>query len=277
MSKVLLIDSSFILFKTVPNKVQTPEEKKQGIELIKKSYLEICNLIDWYIIEKIMKPTKCEDFIGYLDGKGNFRKEIAPNTYKVGRSTELPHLFNEAKEYMIKHWGFVKTDGIEAEDAVGITLNSEKHKDKEFIIVGQDHDLKQLEGIHFNPVKGDNGEWKTINKEDAKYFFNIQQIMGCSTDKVVGLKKGVGEKTAIKKLDGIPLEKQQLYILKLFIEEYGDYNGVLKFTENYRLLKILEEKEGFSFPEIQNLTELSKSGRLFSIEPTKDEDIIYNI
>ena len=77
---------------------------------------------------------------------------------------------------------------------------------------------------------------------------------------MVGLKKGVGFAKAAKLLEGFELPFQNQRILRLFIEEYGEYDGIVNFAKNYQLLKILREKEGFEIPEFQKV-----------ISPTKEE------
>ena len=252
MSK-LLIDSDFILWKILPNKKQTPEEIEKYGDYSQRTFEDICNGLDWFINDKILIPTKATEYIGFLGGYGNFRKEIAPTTYKANRvDMELPKWFSEAKDYLVDRWKFIKVDNMESEDAVGICLT--KYPDS--IIVRVDHDLDQLPGIHYNPVKE---EFKEITQQEADYFFAIQNLAGCSTDKVVGLKKGVGETKAMQLLCTTPtcnslFEK----ILQLFIKEYGEYNGIVNFSKNYQLLKILREKEGFEIPEFTKVTNSSE-------------------
>lgn len=72
----------------------------------------------------------------------------------------------------------------------------------------------------------------------------------CSTDKVRGLKKGIGPKTAEKMLSEIHFSEYINRILKYYIEEYGEYKGIEEFYIQYKLLKILREKEDFIIPEL---------------------------
>ena len=251
MSK-LLIDSDLILWKILPNKKQTPEEIEKYGDYSQRTFEDICNGLDWFINEKILLPTSATEYIGFLGGYGNFRKEIAPTTYKANRvDMEFPRWFSEAKEYLVDKWKFIKVDGIEAEDAVGICLT--KYPDA--IIVGQDHDLLQLPGTMYNPVKE---TWNIFDQYEADWWFSVQQLSGCATDKVIGLKKGVGEKTAYKLLYGFELPSHPQRILQLFINEYGEYNGIVNYSKNYQLLKILREKEGFEIPEFTKVINSSE-------------------
>ena len=251
MSK-LLIDSDFIIWKILPNKKQTPEEIEKYGDYSQRTFEDICNGLDWFITEKILIPTKATEYIGFLGGYGNFRKEIAPTTYKANRiDMELPKWFSEAKDYLVDKWKFIKVDGMESEDAVGVCLT--KYPDA--IIVGVDHDLLQLSGTHYNPV---NETWSTFTEFEAGTWFNKQQLAGCQTDKVVGLKKGVGFAKASKLLENVCLVDQPMQILSLFIEEYGEYDGIVNYAKNYQLLKILREKEGFVIPEFTKVNNSSE-------------------
>jgi hypothetical protein len=249
----LLIDADFILWKILPNKKQTPEEIEQYGDYSQRTLEDIQNGLDWFINDKILTPTNADEYIGFLGGYGNFRKEIAPTTYKANRvDMELPRWFSEAKEYLVGKWGFVKVDGMESEDAVGICLT--KYPDS--IIVHVDHDLLQLPGKHFNPNKA---EFFEIDDYTANKTFWLQNLHGCSTDCVVGLKKGVGPAKAAKLLENHYTDTFCSEVLRLFIEEYGEYNGIINFTKNYQLLKILREKEGFiipTFTKVENFTNL---------------------
>lgn len=139
MGKLLLIDGDFIPWRICPNTV--------GSDL-PKTLEQVLEGIDFYMNERILTPTIPDYYLGFLGGKGNFRMSLTP-TYKEGRPSERPPFFKEAKQHLVDKWGFVVVNEIEAEDAVGISLT----KYPEGCIVGTDHDLKQLEGIHYNPVK----------------------------------------------------------------------------------------------------------------------------
>lgn len=262
MMKLLLIDASFILWKCVPAKIQTADEVAQYGSQQERTFEQVCTEIDNYLTNKIFIPTDASYYLGFLDGEGNFRKQISSD-YKANRiGKELPKYFWEAKQYLIDKWKFVKVDGIEAEDAVGITLLNEvfnsvdnvfHRSDFEIIIVSQDHDLKQLPGTHYNPVKG---EWNTISREEADYNFWKQMLTGCSTDKVRGIPK-VGEKTAHKILHEDDDKVIRWNLAGLVAKAYDKYFGAEKsseeFAKNYHLLKILRDKDDFVVPEIQSV------------------------
>lgn len=261
--KLLLIDSDFILWKCVPNKVLSESEIMWGMSS-EKTLEETFKLIDDYIINKIFIPTQADYYIGYLGGVGNFRTSISPE-YKADRiGKEFPKYFFEAKQYLVDKWKFVKVDGIEAEDAIGITLSKEifgtsnnvfHRSDFEFIVVGQDHDLDQLSGIHYNPVKN---EWKTISEMEASFNFNLQLLIGCKTDLVSGLKKGIGEVKAKKILNELTKGDDRVRVVIAYVKEYGLKEGIKRFKKAYSLLTILRGKEDFVIPDLQEVNCIPK-------------------
>ena len=239
-----MIDGDFILWKVCPNTVLTETEVMYGVNNV-KTLEETLQGIDWYVTEKILKYVNVDGYIGFLGGKGNFRK-LLTNSYKEGRSEDRPPFFQEAKQHLVDKWGFHIVDNIESEDAVGICLT----KYPEAIIVRVDHDLDQLEGVHFNPT---NLQWKTILKDEAIYTFWRSMITGCTSDKVKGIvnnRKGFADKVIGKYIPDY--YNNPLYmnvILKEYISLYGEYKGIEKFALNYKLLRILREKEDFIIPE----------------------------
>lgn len=241
---MLLIDGDFIPWRICPNQVPTETERMYEVSF-DKTLEQVLEGLDYYMTEKIFKPAQADSYIGFLGGKGNFRKSLAIS-YKEGRTEDRPNFFNEAKQHLVDKWGFVIVDNIESEDAVGICLS----KYPEGIIVHTDHDLNQLEGTHFNPVTN---SWETITKHQAVKNANLQYLSGCSTDKVRGLRKGIGPKTAEKLLDGYPTEALLFEVINLYIAEYGQYKGIEEFYIQYKLLTILREKEDFIIPEIRQV------------------------
>lgn len=246
--KIILIDGDFILWKVVPNTVPSETERMYGVSF-DKTLEETLVLLDWYIREKIFIPTKIDSYIGFLGGVGNFRKELTIE-YKKGRSEERPNFFRETKQYLVDKYGFVLTQDMESEDAVGITLT--KYHDA--IIIREDHDLDQLPGTHYNPSKQ---EWKNITIENAEYNFWKQMLTGCTTDNVKGLPKW-GEVKASKYLESIgdvesTTVTYQNWIFDAYLRHFGEYKGIEEFYLNYKLLKILREKEGFIIPEIREI------------------------
>jgi len=230
----IIIDGDFILWKVVPTMKDSDD----------KTLDETLKLLDWYLINKIFIPTNTKSYIGFLGGKGNFRKDIT-DSYKADRTYEYPNYFKETKQYMIDKWKFISVDGIEAEDAVGITLTKYPNS----VIICEDHDLLQLPGVQYNPTKE---IFQDITTEIAYYNQWKQMLTGCSSDKVVGIPQ-VGEKKASKILEGCSKVQYKFFVLSEYVKYFGEYQGVEEFAKNYKLLKILRSLKGFEIPEFQKV------------------------
>ena len=248
---ILLIDADFIPWRITPAKKQTADEIIQYGDQTLRTLDDIKQELDNYILEKIIVPTKADAYIGYLGGGGNFRKEIS-TTYKEDRKVEKPPFWHEARNYLVDHWGFNLVYNIEAEDAVGISIDFLDPESTEYIIIGQDHDLNQLPGKRYNPVRE---EWVEFYEPHASYNFWFQMLTGCSTDKVSGVPK-IGNKGAEKILSGYINDpyvftiEQNLAnrVLKTYIDYYKLDMGIQYFYLNFRLLKILRNKIDFEMP-----------------------------
>lgn len=254
MSKVCLIDGGMLLWKTVPNRVLTETELMYMSP--EKTLQETYDLIDWYITEKIFKPVNPDYFIGFVDGSraNNFRTQVS-DSYKSNRiGKELPKYFKEAKEYLQTKWNFCMPEGIEVDDALLITENRLKN-DYQVIIACQDKDILNTEGVRYNPVKD---EWIECSNTREEYAFWRSMITGDTADAVVGI-FGKGEKYFEKLLKLYAEKDEALHsiILHAYIENYGEYKGIEEFYKNYKLLKILREKEDFIIPEIQSINKQS--------------------
>lgn len=256
MSKLLVMDSDFILFRVVPEKVLSETEKMYGVSN-ERTLEQICLDMDKYLLDKIFIPTQAEYYIGFLGGKGNFRKEISTE-YKANRVDKiLPKYFNEVKQYLVDKWKFEVVDNIEAEDAVGIAVSNENFQIDlwEIIIIKTDHDLNQLSGLHFNPVKN---EYSYISEFQSNYNLYHQVLTGCSTDKVPGVPK-CGEVKAHKLLlPCLTLDELKNTTIAEYIRFYGDVEGLVQYDKNYNLIHILREKDDFIIPKVQCINKEEK-------------------
>lgn len=139
-------------------------------------------------IEGTLLMNKTDRYVGIIDGKGNYRKDVAFTLpYKGNRSKtdileRFPY-FYEVKKELIETYGFHLVHGIEADDAVAIlnrrmnnithayiydttwneeietSIQEENYKPKlikreliaySSVIASIDKDLKQVPGIHYN-------------------------------------------------------------------------------------------------------------------------------
>lgn len=165
---------------------------------------------------------------GFLTGTGNFRDTIAVTAgYKENRKKrERPEYLDGVRQYALQEWGFILSEGEEADDAVGIAHTA---CGEEALIISEDKDLLQLPGRHFIPRKG---EFVTISPLEGLRHFYTQVLTGDSTDNVIGIYR-MGPVTAGKLLAPC---KNALEMYAVCLEAYdGDATRVL---ENGQLLWI---------------------------------------
>lgn len=129
----------------------------------------------------------------YLTGKGNYRDAAAvTQPYKAGRPPKPEH-YLAIREYMIKNYGAIVVDGMEADDMLGIRQTQDPNEDT--VIVSIDKDLLMVPGKHYDWVKDVH---KTVTEGEGIRHFWKQMLTGDSVDNIKGL-KGIGPKRA----DGI--------------------------------------------------------------------------
>ena len=175
----------------------------------------------------------CDDYKGFLTGKGNFRNDIAKTVpYKGTRPSEKPQHLQALRNHLVESWGFVIVDGIEADDAVGI--EAYKVPEDETIMVHIDKDLNQFRGHHYNYRKK---EKYYVSEFAGWYSFYLQILTGDRIDNIQGL-KGIGPAKGAKLLKDCETV-EQLYQAVLYAYE-GDTERV---HENAHLL-YLQRKEG---------------------------------
>jgi hypothetical protein len=136
----------------------------------------------------------------WLSGKTNFRDNIATTkAYKGNRDeSPKPSYYKDVGAHLVAHWGATYTDGIEADDALGISAMEAKSAGKDYVIVSNDKDLRQIPGLHYDWIKK---EFYTVSPKDAKFQLFSQILSGDATDNVPGL-GGIGPATAAKILEG---------------------------------------------------------------------------
>jgi hypothetical protein len=190
----------------------------------------------------------CDDYKGFLTGKGNFRNDIAKTVpYKGTRPSEKPVHLQALRDHLVTSWGFVVVDGIEADDAVGIAAY--ELEEDESIMVHIDKDLNQFRGHHYNYRKK---EKYYVSEFAGWYSFYLQILTGDRIDNIEGL-KGIGPAKGAKILkDCTTVEELYEAVLKAYQKHYDEENIGLKNSvskacdrvhENAHLL-YLQRKEG---------------------------------
>jgi hypothetical protein len=189
-------------------------EQSIAIARLEETMTELCMELD------------CEDYKGFLTGKGNFRDAIAVTVpYKGQRVTEKPIHLQALRCHLVTSWGFTVVQGIEADDAVGIAAYAVP--EDETIMVHIDKDLNQFRGWHYNYRKK---EKYHVTEFEGLHSFYTQILTGDRIDNIIGL-KGIGPVKAKRILKECTNENE-LYQAVLKAYE-GDQQRVL---ENAQLL-----------------------------------------
>jgi 5'-3' exonuclease len=102
-----------------------------------------------------------------------------------------PKHYEALREHLITSLGAIVSDNCEADDLVAMAASR-----FECVVVGQDKDLLQLKGWHYNPI---NGKFQKLDQKEADKHFWTQMLTGDTSDNIPGL-KGVGKVGAAKAL-----------------------------------------------------------------------------
>lgn len=132
------------------------------------------------LMRRILHETNASSYKGFISGPENFRYSIDP-TYKANRSDkERPAWLEPVREHLVVNWNAIVSDGIEADDNLGISQTMEYD---ETVICSIDKDLLQIPGMHYNFVTG---VWSHITPLDGWRNFYTQLIMGDKSDNIKG-------------------------------------------------------------------------------------------
>lgn len=116
---------------------------------------------------------------------GTFRDSIATvRKYKGNRDTHArPVYYPDLREYCVSTMGAMVAVGEEADDRISWTAREMQSQGKDVVIIGNDKDLVQIPGTHYN------WEWNeivTVTEDDAKIWFWCQVLGGDPGDNVPG-------------------------------------------------------------------------------------------
>jgi hypothetical protein len=182
-------------------------------------------------VDTILSEVGADTYFGWLTGKGNFRYDIAKTApYKGTRVAPKPAHYVALREHLMVKYGFMMTDGVEADDAVGIAAYY--LKEDEMIMVHIDKDLNQLRGWHYNYRKK---EKYYISEFEGLVNFYTQILTGDRIDNIIGI-KGIGPVKAQRILKECETE---IELYQAVLEAYeGNSERVL---ENGQLLWLQRE------------------------------------
>ena len=197
------------------------------------------------LIESIIDKLRADEYCIYIGGDTNFRYSIDPE-YKAHRKDKpKPKWLQHCREFLVTNWNAVITDGIEADDALGIAQTDET------FICSIDKDLLQIPGLHYNFVKD---EEYYITEEEGLYNFWMQTLVGDVADNIQGI-RGLGPVKAAKILT--PIKERELYgedLENLYYETVASlYNDPDRLHKNCKLLYIhRKENDSWLSPQERN-------------------------
>ena len=220
--KIALIDADSLIYYEMGK--DTLEEALEGIDSR---------------INQMLTETGATHYAGFLTSGRCFRYNTAKTRpYKGNRKRgDKPIIFPAIKEYLRQEWNCMSIPELEADDLVSIYHGAFV---KDTVICSPDKDvLYQNEGIHYNYGKA---EMVSVDALDAFTFLWKQMLMGDPTDGVPGIPK-VGPKTAETWLKDVDLEDMPEFVLRKYIDCFGESDGICKFAETYKLIYILKTRE----------------------------------
>lgn len=178
---IALIDGDIVAYR-----VGFSCERKVGDE-IEVEPIEVAYARCDELVQRILDETDATSYHLYLSGSVNYRHSYNPE-YKANRiKLRKPHHLISIREYLITRWNAEVTDGIEADDALGIMQTPFTTTDRlTTIICTIDKDLKQIPGRHYNFVTG---EFDLIDPVQGLNFFYQQLLIGDTVDNIFGVRQ----------------------------------------------------------------------------------------
>jgi 5'-3' exonuclease len=212
-------------------------------QYVDKTEEELQKSADW-IMNDILTKCGATHYIGWMKGARTtaFRLEVNPE-YKSNRKQEPPRWWNFVQNHLFLHWQCKYIHDMEVDDAVNITRLQLPNS----FIVAIDGDLLGLEGTHYN---WKTQQWITTTEEQSINKFWSDMVCGQAVDNVKGVPKR-GKKYFQKLADNVKQYGEPLHttVLDLYIDHFGEYQGIKEFYKNYISLFILKESHNFVIPD----------------------------
>jgi hypothetical protein len=171
------------------------------------------------MLEETGQPTY---HVALSHGECFRHKEATMKKYKGNRDDMVkPAHYAAVREYLVKHWGAVVYEELEADDVLALMQEQGNGDDPLYgstVIASIDKDLLQVPGKHFNWVtafdeeKDDNGKIYVSNEVGMRRLYR-QVLSGDSTDNIPGIYR-VGKKTAQVLIDSVELGAPEEYLMR---------------------------------------------------------------
>lgn len=185
-AKEELTKLSGLVLKTIDFKTEVMWERSP--EAVENAIHNLNSLINTIKLDMLDQFEEVELFI-FLTGCGekpNFREAIDP-AYKANRNPKnKPEHLGALKEYLIKNYPTIVTQGCEADDYLAQAQYdmTRIHPDMTPVIVTLDKDLDQIRGYKYNFV---DKEYKYVTETEGEIFFFHQMILGDKADNIEGV------------------------------------------------------------------------------------------
>lgn len=181
-----------------------------------------------HTIKSICKELKTEDYVVYLSKGECYRhKEATLAKYKGNRdNTPRPVHYAAARDYIRTYFNTEVHEVIEADDALAMNQTPDT------VICSIDKDLLQIEGKHYNWVKG----VKLLIKPRAALCRLWEQVLtGDGTDNIPGI-RGIGPVKATKMIAGCK-NRTEMEALCLTEWDKALTEGRIQKFEDYKYVK----------------------------------------
>ena len=192
----VLIDGDVVLYE-ISIAVETPVHWGDDMWTLHADMREASQRFDCWIkeIRGRLSGTRC---LIAFSGSDNWRKDVLP-TYKEHRkSKRKPLIFHQLKQYAVDIHKTFTYSNLEGDDVLGMMMGDPELKGDK-VCVTIDKDLKTVPGLHFNPMRRDDGIIE-VTEEDADYNHLLQSLTGDAVDGYSGC-PGIGIKRATRILD----------------------------------------------------------------------------
>jgi len=159
--------------------VQDEIERKLDVEPVENALANVKS-----IVRTILDEVDANDYTIFLSTGYNFRGDIATiRKYKGNRDgAAKPEHYDAIHEYLLNHYNTVRTESIEADDAMAMCQTNKT------VICSLDKDMLQVPGFHYNWV---NDEKLFVNASIGMQKLFMQVLTGDSTDNIPGI-YGIG-------------------------------------------------------------------------------------
>lgn len=182
------------------------------------------------MLDDAVDKWDCENSIAFMSSGDSWRKELYPE-YKANRIQDKPIHYWTVEE-VARKMCYPTLPGYEADDMV---IMEAFNSVDDWVICGQDKDLRQIPGTFWDPVKQIKEE---VSLERAIKNFWTQVLTGDRGDNIPGLDR-IGPKTAASILEGLEGETEIREAVEAAYHRYGqdtetmDRNATLLYLSRF--------------------------------------------